>query len=138
MKRMIFLCCLILFLAPLVWSQEKIETPPEWKVDDRWVFQNQDGGKITFRVVRLEELKGVQYYVVQQGVNEIYFTKEIHRHLTKRAPGNGKVISKWEPPLPLFSWPLEVGKKWKEKLKLHLLEKGAQWSVRRESKVVGI
>lgn len=64
MKRMIFLCCLILFLAPLVWSQEKIETPPEWKVDDRWVFQNQDGGKITFRVVRLEELKGVQYYVV--------------------------------------------------------------------------
>ncbi len=124
MKKIVFLSLVILFLAPMVWGQEKIEAPPEWKVGDRWVYQNQDGRRVTNRVIRLEEIDGIPHYVVQRGVNEIYFTKEIHHHLTKKAPGNGKVISKWEPPLPLFSWPLEVGKKWKEKLKLHLLEKG--------------
>lgn len=138
MKKMMILGCLILFLAPMVWAQEKIETPPEWKIGDRWVYQNQDGRIFTNRVIRLEEVNRVSHYVVQRGVNEIYFTKEIHHHFTKRAPGNGKVIFKWEPPLPLFSWPLEVGKKWKEKLKLHLLEKGDKWSVRRESKIIGI
>lgn len=142
MKKILILSCLILFLVPtltpLVWGQEKIETPPEWNVGDRWVYKDQDDKTITLRVIGLEEVNGVPHYVVQRGVNKIYFTKDIRRHLTKRATGNGKIISKWEPTLFLFSWPLEVGKKWKEKLKLHLLEKGDRWNVRRESKVVGI
>jgi len=38
---MVFLGCLILFLAPIVWAQEKIEAPV-WNVGDKWVF-NREG-----------------------------------------------------------------------------------------------
>ena len=41
MKKMVFLGCLILFLAPIVWAQEKIEAPV-WNVGDKWVF-NREG-----------------------------------------------------------------------------------------------
>lgn len=35
MKKMMILDCLILFLGQLVWAQEKIQTPTEYKVGDK-------------------------------------------------------------------------------------------------------
>ena len=37
MKKMAFGGCLILFLAPMVYAQEKIEAPV-WYVGDKWAF----------------------------------------------------------------------------------------------------
>ena len=37
---MIFLGCLILFLAPMVWAQEKVEAPV-WNMGDKWVFDRE-------------------------------------------------------------------------------------------------
>jgi len=37
MKKMVFLGCLILFFAPMVWAQEKIEAPV-WNIGDKWDF----------------------------------------------------------------------------------------------------
>jgi hypothetical protein len=48
MKKMIFLGCLVLFLAPAVCAQEKIKAPI-WNVGDKWVFDREGHMEVTGR-----------------------------------------------------------------------------------------
>ena len=56
MKKMILLGWLVLFLAPAVCAQEKIEAPV-WNVGDKWVFDREGPMEVTGRDAR--------YYSVQ-------------------------------------------------------------------------
>ena len=56
MKKMILLGWLVLFLAPAVCAQEKIEAPI-WNVGDKWVFDREGPTEVTGRDAR--------YYSVQ-------------------------------------------------------------------------
>ena len=40
MKKMVYLGWLIVFLAPMLWAQEKVEAPV-WNVGDKWVFDRE-------------------------------------------------------------------------------------------------
>ena len=40
MKKIVFLGLLIVFLAPVVWAQEKVEAPI-WNVGDKWAFDRE-------------------------------------------------------------------------------------------------
>ncbi len=51
MKKMIFLGWLVLFLAPAVCAQEKIDAPI-WNVGDKWVFDREGPMEVTGRDAR--------------------------------------------------------------------------------------
>ncbi|MDI6763655.1 MAG: hypothetical protein QME83_11570 [Thermodesulfobacteriota bacterium] len=121
MKKKILIVCLILFFSPVVWSQEKIETPPEWKVGDKWVYswKNQKGksGTGSNSIVEADKLvERVSCYVMQKPNRLVYYNKELQP--IAEADLKGKIYALGPPTLWIF-WPLEVGKdieqtaKWK-------------------------
>ncbi len=76
MKKMAFLGCLILFLAPTVFAQEKVETPV-WNAGDKWVFTNNG----TIEVLSVDQNAYVVKFsddicvIERQGFNTIIFEK---------------------------------------------------------------
>jgi len=46
MKKIVILGCLILFLVPPIWAQEKAEAPV-WKVGDKWTYKTDTGVELT-------------------------------------------------------------------------------------------
>ena len=112
MKRMAFLGCLILFLAPTVFAQEKVEAPV-WNVGDKWNFT--DNGNI--EVVKVDPngfvLKFSEGKCIfeSQSCNTILFEKStrnrinvVEREIPKKyVMGLSKVLD----------FPLTTGKQWK-------------------------
>lgn len=85
---------------------------PAWQVGDRWVYDWTSGeahGTKTLDVVALRDLTGVQYYVVQLGDAQHYYTRALHWAAAVR---EGKVEARMVPPLPWFVWPLVAGAHW--------------------------
>ena len=54
MKKMIFLCFVVLFLASSVWAQEKIEAPI-LNVGDKWTYKRADGQIYSNEVVKVTD-----------------------------------------------------------------------------------
>ena len=50
MKKVVILCCLILFSVPAIWAQEMAE-PPVWKVGDKWTYKTDTGIEMTNETV---------------------------------------------------------------------------------------
>ena len=112
MKKMAFLECLILFLAPMAFAQEKIEGPV-WNVGDKWTFTG-DG---SIEVVKADQsgyiLKFSEGKCIfeSQGCNTILFGKATLNRINavkgdkrkKYVMGLSKVLD----------FPLSTGKEWK-------------------------
>ncbi len=106
MKKMIILGCIILFLAPMVWAQEKCEAPT-LNVGDKWRYGDESGSKWTQEVIAIEN----DIYVIRYGkqirgfdkntMNFIYTIDENNKR-TKFTDTRGKVLD----------FPLYIGKKW--------------------------
>lgn len=120
MKRMFLMSCLILFLATLLWAQEKIQTPPEWKVGDKWVYawKSQKGKSGTGSNVIAEMNKmveGTPCYVMEKPNRLVYYNKELQP--LAEADLKGKIYGLTSTPILWIFWPLEVGKSVKQSYK---------------------
>ena len=142
---LVFLCLVIFSIkSDVIATEAKKAECPEWQVGDKWIYQR-DEQQIAIEVIGTEELDGKKCYALKRLGNKIIFTRDIENCGTKRG-SDDEFITKWNPPQKFYSWPLEVGKKWKEKLRLfwdttRWGKEGFNWDpdpVWRESKVIGI
>jgi hypothetical protein len=113
MKKMIFSGWWILFLATLVWAQEKVETPV-WKVGDKWVFT----GEGTIEVVNVDPNRyvlkfsdGICIYE-RQAFNTIMLQKpSLNRINVVEGDKRTKYTRGYK---KLLDFPLTPGKQWKD------------------------
>ncbi len=111
MKKMIFLGWLVLFLAPAVCAQEKIDAPI-WNVGDKWVFDREGPMEVTGRDAR--------HYSVQFSGG--IFPKDASGiALFERSTLKVKYMlendqrKEYKGPLKkIFNFPLTIGKQWKD------------------------
>lgn len=90
----------------------KVQTPPEWRPGDRWVYHwrsAEQSGARTVEVVEVRSLGGARYYVARSDDVHEYWTPELHWAALVR---DAKVEARMVPPEPWFVWPLEVGRRW--------------------------
>lgn len=87
---------------------------PTWHAGDRWVHAWTSGtekGIKTSEVRGLREVRGVQYQVVRMEPLDVYFTADLH-WAWAASVAESRVTARAVPPLPWFTWPLEVGRRW--------------------------
>jgi len=110
MKKMIIFSCLILFLAPLAWAQEKVEAPV-WNVGDKWVF---DQG--TVEVVGGDEksftVKFSEDTLLPQEATVIF--ERTTFKMTHTLEGNRKQMYRAQRS-SILNFPLSARKTWKDK-----------------------
>lgn len=98
--------------APLPTQGLHVDSAPEWRPGDRWVYEwtsGSDRGTKTVEVTEIRELKGVQYYIVRLGDIDHFYTRELHWAAAVR---DSTVEARMIPPHAWFVWPLEVGRRW--------------------------
>ena len=113
--------------------------PPEWRPGDRWVYRRADGTTNATRVVEVLEtrdVKGARYYVLNMPDEELlnFWTLDLHWAFTAAAR-DSRVEASVNPPLPWFSWPLEVGRRWTHQGEYR--NRGGNWPVNETFMVVG-
>ena len=89
-----------------------IDTPPEWRIGDRWVYgwtSGSETGTKTVEVIERREINQVTYYLVRVGDVIHFYTRELQWGGTMR---DQRVESRMTPPLPWFAWPLVRDKRW--------------------------
>ena len=87
---------------------------PEWKVGYWWEYSREQPGRSgtrTYEMVREDTFEGVPCYVIKRGRTEYFYTKDVLGDIARKR--RGKLDSKRTPPYQLLSWPLEVGKEWR-------------------------
>ena len=108
---------------PLTRPGLKVEQPA-WKVGYQWRYAWKGpgtSGTITSEVVREDTFEGAPSYVRRTGKNETFYTKDILSELATMS--SGRLASKYSPPYQVFSWPLEVGKEWRNTYTIENVEK---------------
>lgn len=110
MKKMIFLCFVVLFLASSVWAQEKIEAPI-LNVGDKWTYKRADGQIYSNEVVKVTD----DLFIIKPGEPDkpsflgAYDRKTMNIKFIidssgKEGPGQSIV--------QIYDFPISVGKKW--------------------------
>ena len=97
---------------------------PEWKVGYQWRYAwkgAQGSGTFTQEIIREDMFEGVPSYVRRTGKNETFYSKDILSELATMS--SGRLASKYSPPYQVFSWPLEVGKEWRNTYTIENVEK---------------
>jgi len=87
---------------------------PEWKVGYWWEYAWQRPGRSgtrTYGIVREDTFEGVPTYVMERGRREYFYTKDTLGDIARIR--EGELHSKRTPPFQTFSWPLKVGKEWR-------------------------
>ena len=112
MKRIILLGLLLVFLAPMVFAQEKVEAPI-WNVGDKWIFI----GNWNVEVIKADQRGYVLKYsdgscvFESQGCNTILFEKSTRNRLNAI---EGDKLKKYTMGLSkVLDFPLSSGKQWK-------------------------
>ncbi len=109
---------------------------PVWHTGDRWVHAwtvGAEKGTKTSEVVGLNEVRGVQYYVVRGESGDWYYTLDLHWAAIIK---DSRVAARVTPPQPWFNWPLDVGKRWDYQGVLE--EKDRKDQLRETYRVVGV
>ncbi len=121
MKKIIFLGWLVLFLAPAVCAQEKLEAPL-WNVGDKWVFDREGPMEVTGRDAKYyavkfsggmfaRDISGVAVFE-RSTLNVKYIVEKERR---KKYEGFRKTI---------LNFPLTLGKQWKD---LYQIDEPGAW-----------
>jgi hypothetical protein len=87
---------------------------PDWKLGDEWTYAVKHPGNeplITKAIVREDRFEGKISYVIKTEGHELFYSKETLERLA--AMKHGKLTSKRYHPSHDFSWPLTLGKRWK-------------------------
>lgn len=115
MKKMIFLSCIILFLAPMAWAQERVENPPEYKVGDKWEWKWTKGREGRSWSNEVIEVKGNEIVSIAGRGNKLFLDKQYN--LLKALNPKGEDITEgyhWERWYWFKEFPLHIGKKWQQ------------------------
>jgi hypothetical protein len=97
---------------------ERLDAPasalpaPDWRPGDRWVYEWTSGserGTRAIEVVESRTINGVDFYVLNTGDVQQYYTKELHFAAGVR---DSKVTVRMVPPQPWFIWPLARARQW--------------------------
>jgi len=90
----------------------QVNSPPEWRAGDRWVYDwtsaNNTGTK-TVEVLEIKEVNELRYYVVRIGDIDHYYTLDLKWSGIVR---DSRVESRMVPPQPWLVWPLQIGSRW--------------------------
>ncbi len=101
---------------------------PEWKVGYEWTYawkQSGRSGTYTSEIVREDLFEGIPSYVVRSGKNENYYAKDVLGSIARMS--GGRLVFKRSKPRQNLSWPLEVGKEWRNSyLRENIQEKSSQ------------
>ena len=92
---------------------ESAPQAPEWLAGDRWTFEWTSGketGTKSVEVLETREVNSVHYYVTRLAEVQHYYTRELHWAAAVR---DGRVEARMNPPQRWFSWPLDVGARWR-------------------------
>jgi len=109
---------------------------PEWKVGYEWRYawkRPARTGTFTRVLIREDNFEGLPAYVVRVGKNEHFYVKDNLGELATLS--GGKIVSKRNAPYQPLSWPLEIGKEWRNSYtRENIEEKSSQthdyrWSV---------
>lgn len=89
---------------------------PTWQVGDTWIYQQTDtaGPKSVIKFTVIESNVNGYILVFDNGNKKTvdYYNKDLN--YVRSADEKDKPIDSCKPEIPLFKWPLEVGKKWWE------------------------
>lgn len=112
---------------PIAQTGVKAEKP-EWKVGYEWRYAwkgPKGSGTLTREIVREDAFEGVPSYVMRAAKSEYYITKNGLGELAGMS--GGRLTLKRDSPYQFFSWPLEIGKEWKNSfLSENIQEKSSQ------------
>ena len=102
--------------APAATQESAAVTAPEWRPGDRWTYHWANAtasGTRTIEVVGTREVSGTRYYVLKNPEEELlnFWTVDL-RWAFAVAAYDSKVQARVNDPVPWFSWPLEVGRRW--------------------------
>lgn len=87
---------------------------PNWTVGDQWVYEEKspEARRIVVReVVREDAFQGIPSYVVKRDNEESFYTKETLGLIATME--EGKLTLRRDQSVQIFSWPLAVGKEWR-------------------------
>jgi hypothetical protein len=103
------------FLSTLDRPNNSIAMPkPKWRVGDQWVYSEKtpEARRTVVReVIREDAFQGIPSYVVKRGDEESFYTKETLGFIASME--NGKLTLRRDKSAQTFSWPLSVGKEWR-------------------------
>jgi len=110
--------------------KDSIGQKPEWKIGYKWQYAWKAlgrSGTLDKEIIREDIFEGVSSYILRVGRNENFYAKDSFGFLA--VASKGKPVSKRNPPDQYFSWPLEVGKEWRNTYtRENLAEKSSQAS----------
>lgn len=89
-----------------------VDSPPEWRPGDRWVYDWTSGtrsGTKTAEVLEITEVNKIRYYVLRIGEVDHYYTPAFRWSGSVR---ESRVEARMVPPQPWLTWPLAVGSRW--------------------------
>ena len=114
MKKVAILGCLILFLAPMVWAQEKVESPV-WKVGDKWTYRADNGWEWTFETIGDEKDLYSIVYIMSEGQMKgkwIRYYNKKDMNIVKVIRDGKEDKEECQRLNKLYNFPLFSGKKW--------------------------
>lgn len=100
-------------------EEKRVGFPPQWRPGDRWVYRvvgGTESGTKTVEVVQKREVNGIPYYVLSSPDADLinYWTLDLSWAFAVGVR-DSTVQARTEPPVPWFTWPLEVGRQWNYK-----------------------
>jgi len=109
---------------------------PTWFVRDTWTYKRIETGKVYTQTV--DKIENDFYVIRENGINVrrsfFYYTTDLaHSHSTD---AQGRVFYKNDPPMRYYSWPLQPGKKWTERI--YWVDLKTSNTIGHHSRVVGM
>jgi hypothetical protein len=97
-------------------DKARVVAPPQWRPGDRWVYRvvtAVDSSTKTVEVVQTREVNGTPYYVVRTRDTDVvnYWTQNLGWAFSATVH-DATVQARTDPPVPWFTWPLQVGRQW--------------------------
>lgn len=112
---------------------------PEWKIGYRWDYDFKGpgfAGRAPNEVVREERYGGVPAYVVRHGEIEYVHAKAGFALSATRSKGS--TVARYDPPVELLPWPLEVGRAWRDDGLVEDVEQKSSQRMDTETVVAGV
>jgi hypothetical protein len=104
-------------------QREFLMRKPEWKIGDRWLYEETAPGRktaLTAQVAKEDSVRGRLVFVVKFGDGEELYDKDTLGFIATMK--NGKLTTYRDEPNRMFEWPLQAAKEWKNTYRLRDFE----------------
>jgi hypothetical protein len=99
-------------------QREFLMPKPEWKLGDRWLYEETASGRktaLTAQIAKEDFVRGRLVFLVRFDDREELYDKYTLGFVATRK--NGKLTTYRDGPSRMFDWPLQAGKEWKNSYK---------------------